>query len=88
MQSTFCLKENIPSSEAKWGRTQQPNATLMHLVDDLDQVEKTGRVTTLNELAYNLMSAFILAICFILLPFKARHPVLYAVTTLIFSTFL
>jgi hypothetical protein len=41
---------------------------------DLEDLElKTGRVTTLNELAHNLMSAFILEIYFILLPYKARH---------------
>jgi hypothetical protein len=39
MQSTFCLTENIFSSEVKQDRTQLPNATHMHL-DDLDQMEK------------------------------------------------
>jgi hypothetical protein len=40
-------------------------------------LKKTGRVTTLNEVAHSLISAFILMVyCFILLPFfKARHPV-------------
>jgi len=43
---------------------------------DLEDLElKTGRVTTLNELAHNLMSAFILEIYFILLSFKAWLPI-------------
>jgi len=47
----------------------------MRLVDDLDQAGKAERVATLNELAHNLMSAFISEICFILLLFKAAHPI-------------
>jgi hypothetical protein len=48
------------------------------LEDDHDLVEKkVGKVTTLNELAHNLMSAFILGIHFILLLFKATHPVFH-----------
>jgi len=48
----------------------------------LTKQEKTGRVTTLNELVHNLMSAFILEIlCFILLPFKARHAVFISITS-------
>jgi hypothetical protein len=40
--------------------------------------QKKLGVTTLNELVHNLVSVFILEICFILLPFKAGHPVLVA----------
>jgi len=41
----------------------------------LTKWDKTGRVTTLNELAHNLMPACISEVHFILLPFKPGHPV-------------
>jgi hypothetical protein len=41
----------------------------------LTKQKETGRFITQNELAHNLMLAFISEICFILLPFKTRCPV-------------
>jgi len=75
MQSTFSLMEDISSAKAKWDETQLFNTMRMHPENFFTKWEKSGRVTTLNELVDNLMSAFILEICFILLPFKARHSV-------------
>jgi hypothetical protein len=40
--------------------------------------KRTGGVTTLNEIVYNLISAFISEICFTLLPFKAGHSVFHS----------
>jgi hypothetical protein len=42
MQLTFCLTENISSTEAKRDGTQLSNAALVLLEDDLDQEEKVG----------------------------------------------
>jgi hypothetical protein len=68
--------ENISSTEAKRDGAQLSNAVYMHTEDDFDQVE-SGRVTTLNELAHNLMLASTSEIqCFTSLPFKDRHPIL------------
>jgi hypothetical protein len=39
---------NVFSVEAKWDGTELSNAAHMHLEDDHDQAEKTGRVTTLK----------------------------------------
>jgi hypothetical protein len=67
--------ENIPVTEAKWDATQLSNAPCMCIEDDLDHMERK-LCSTLNELVYNLMPAFILKIqCFILLPCKVRCPV-------------
>jgi len=44
-----------------------------HDHDDDQREKKTGKVSTLNELACYLMSDFISEICFILLLFKDRH---------------
>jgi len=48
----------------------------MRLEDDLDQAEKTGRLTTLNELAHNLMSAFISETQGLFILVYGRTPVL------------
>jgi hypothetical protein len=69
MQSAFCLIENIFSTKAKQDGTQLSNAMHMHLEHGLDQTERIGSVTALNELEHNLISTFISEIkCFILLP--------------------
>jgi len=42
----------------------------MHLEDDLDHEEETWKLNTLNELAHNLTSAFMLeTYCFNFLPY-------------------
>jgi hypothetical protein len=65
--------ENI-STEAKQAETQLSNAMHMHLEDDLNQVEKTGRVNTPSELVHNLIPPFMLLTHFILMTFTVRHP--------------
>jgi hypothetical protein len=51
--------ETISSTEAKLNGILLSNTTHMHLDDDLDQAErKTGRVTTLNEIAHNVSFYF------------------------------
>jgi hypothetical protein len=37
MQSTFCLLENISSTEIKWNGTQPSDTMHMHLEDDIDK---------------------------------------------------
>jgi hypothetical protein len=57
----FLPHGNISSGEPKWDGTQLSNVIRLHVEDDLDQAGKESwRVTTLNELACNLVSAFIL----------------------------
>jgi len=45
--------DNISSAEAKCSETQLSNAMHMCLEGDLDQANKSWRVTTLNELVYS-----------------------------------
>jgi hypothetical protein len=70
--------EDISSTEAKRDGTQLSHAACMRLEDDLNKAEKTEKVTTLNEVDHNLMSAYISEIYFVLLSFKAGHSVYYS----------
>jgi hypothetical protein len=66
------LTWNATSSKKKYAMCSTLRARVLM---NLTKQGKSGKVTTLNELALNVISAFISEICFILLSFKAGHTV-------------